>query len=162
MSYRRLSYLALALILVASVGCKGGPRAAKSSAFAGTWNAVSAHHELEKEIFAASMVLDVDGYALAHASEKDHEQDASGQRVAIEGETYAIQGSWERQTDRRIRMVFEIEEDDEVVRMYAVGWRTGPDTMVVTIFSPERAFEAFVVGVERVADPDGTQRPAKD
>lgn len=150
MTFPRWPFLALALILVASVGCKASPRADKRSAITGTWAAVSAHPELEEDIFAATLILDEDGYAFANLSEKDHEQNEAGERVAVEGETYFIQGTWERMTDRRYQFKFEAEDGDEVVRIHAVGWRTGPGTMDVTILSPERAFEAYVVGVERV------------
>ncbi|MFN3168133.1 MAG: hypothetical protein ACE37H_13815 [Phycisphaeraceae bacterium] len=154
MTSSRWSFLALSLILVATVGCKAGPRATKSNAITGTWAAVSAHPELEDELFSATLILDEDGYAFARLSEKDHEQNEAGERVAVEGESYFIQGKWAKMTDRRYQLRFEAQDGDEVIRVNAVGWRTGPDTMDVTILSPEDPFEAYVVGVERVKPLD--------
>ena len=153
MSSARFFALILPALLLACVGCK-------SNSFVGKWKAVSADQVVEEDIFSADLILDKDGYALAHASERDREKDENGKSYDVEGETYAAQGKWEQKTDKRIDLVFEIRDEDredKVMRIMCIGYLTGPDTMDVTIMSPERQFEAYVVGVEHVNAPAGTE-----
>ena len=118
-----------ALLLIITTGCT------TTSPFVGKWNAVSGPAELEEEVGQATLTLDIDGYALAQASE---EADGGGEGIAIEAD-------WEQETDNRMRVEFAF--DDEPITI--VGWLTGPDTMTATIIAGEQQ-EAVTVELERV------------